>query len=598
MKELQEDQYETDDYEKIMREFSVIDHYVSNTVISDLHPQCITFIDIALESFAKYYNKDSCMKLMDVVVLPSAYNCNKNTFKTVFLKEVDCSRFIILCRDHNNSWSKCASGFMFETGWKNKSCFSGELSTVSDITIGIENINKTHVCKDLNNLNPFIIKFEISQNLIGVWNRECLHPCAVDYVAGLSIKSRYGSSWRALYYGEIENYGKIESKVFVSIKELESDKSNEKKLDIVVYNRDLVVIIYLHNCIIQSEEGKLRSSNYTNRKEAETVITCDKQNVQDDSVKLVSGLTWREMDCYERCIALLLGHEDNEFILYYKLFLCIMNCYNLDEFVKTPNREWSNNKVLEILGYEETRLSISCQKEINERLADYMTMKQPLIIPFDEYFIFYTSFYLKQHTNHCTVINGINKDTKLYNIVDHNHLEINNTRQKISYGKFYVSFDIIEKIFSSKSNNTVVMMNEINPDEGNKFEQFHDLFINMVEYVIGSEQTSKEINIIYDQVVENDVSLDTEVINQLYRLLGKRELFIDTITNYFCSKSRNKDAILDLAYKLINNCNLLVNKYVASMFRNRVDSKSDMLKMIFLINEDTKLFLNEIIRYK
>ncbi len=65
--------------------------------------------------------------------------------------------------------------------------------------------------------------------------------------------------------------------------------------------------------------------------------------------------------------------------------------------------------------------------------------------------------------------------------------------------------------------------------------------------------------------------------------------------NYFCNEQENKDLIKELAFKVVSDSNILVNRYIVSLYSGKDISKNDMLDMIYTIQRNTTQLLKEAI---
>lgn len=148
------------------------------------------------------------------------------------------------------------------------------------------------------------------------------------------------------------------------------------------------------------------------------------------------------MNCRDRSIALLLGHKDDMLVNYFKFFIGAKRGYDLKGCGLEESDNWMeeifHSKVLEKLGYKLRITDIDNQKNIHSAVSQVIDDERPVCVWFDEYYLFYTPFYLNSHTGHIAVVNGYNKEKSctrflITTIYDHSILP-----EKLSMAAFTV----------------------------------------------------------------------------------------------------------------------------------------------------------------
>ena len=70
--------------------------------------------------------------------------------------------------------------------------------------------------------------------------------------------------------------------------------------------------------------------------------------------------------------------------------------------------------VLNQFGLETNSIGLENDKNVCESIIELIDEGKPVMVLFDEYYIFYSNFYKVKHTNHLTVVNGYDKKRKIY----------------------------------------------------------------------------------------------------------------------------------------------------------------------------------------
>ncbi len=506
--------------EAIMSEFSAVQHQVVKEGFIFPELKCITYLELAKDAFLKYY-KNGFLKLSNVDLLSNIdidLQASRE-YRTVVKKEEDYSQFIIsskICGSaEEGQWQKHAEGIMSIA--EENQTFENDLEDIKrrcsleDLKSKKRDFSKFfELYKDFN-ISIFsgngetLIKCEILGDMIERLNSGVTHPCGVDCIIDISIRGTIGDKWIPVSYKSLELYGDLKQKLYVYIKEKTSEEKTDldKKehcIDITIFDELKNIIIKIEDYIVKS---KISVGVYSDRNSfKKTYPTEDfkitkKKHSENNSVQYINNLTWRQMDCFERSTALLLGHENNRYINYYKFFVSILQLYDL----KGYNSRFPIQDLQNIFGYK--RILIDDNTDIVKTVSRIIDAGKAAAVFFDEYYLFYTQYYLKSHTSHLAVINGYDKEKKLYSILDHNHLSIGNTSQLINYGQFYCQFELIERIYDTLNEKTkfMVVLNELDRVSKSKEDELYYHYVDIVKYIIATEQHGYEISTIYQKMV-------------------------------------------------------------------------------------------------
>ncbi|WP_024831760.1 SDR family NAD(P)-dependent oxidoreductase [Ruminiclostridium josui] len=343
-----------------------------------------------------------------------------------------------------------------------------------------------------------------------------------------------------------EHYSIADLAVYISEKYPEStqDKSFEDDLDKAVANQECVTT----NTVLP-ESNKIA--------------------IQDSIINQISGLMWRQMNCLDRGFGVLIGQHSNEMLRLFKLFLGIKRCFNLEGYLggiyskqTFYNGNLVENQLLESFGLKACVMKVNTLESLHATICSYIDKGKPVLVCFDEYYTFYSSFYLSKHTNHLALVNGYDSSKKVYSVIDYNHL-MQNGSKIINYGQFYTTFNVIEHIYSNMESMEILVLEK---QQDVVISQIANKFTGILEYIAENKLQSEDLVFIRNIMESEDHYLDTESLNKLYFFLGSKELLINTLKEHF--KERHKD-IISMSNDILELSNALINICATSLIRGR-----------------------------
>ncbi len=592
-------------------EFSAVRHEsIQNSCRFDGIPAS-TYMEIAKDAFIKYY-QDGFMELRDVTFFtPYASDSeNPGEIRTLVKKEIDHLKFIISSKSletdsqEDFKWIRHAEGLMYKVNTPKASV--NETIELKDRYSGSKKASSIKVFTkqsgqdNLWNINLFtykgdgeaLLEFEIPVGVVETLRGCIVTPNVIDCMVGEAIGCMAEKNRSNVAYDSLVWYGDISRKVFVHIREVSpAGVLDGSSYDITLCDEEGNIIADITNYkIVYDGKGKQEMFNdkstvrektnpfggiydgYSTAKHSRTVDDISNEN---NAVKYVSTLSWRQMNCRDRSIALLLGCKDDILVNYFKFFIGAKRGYSLKGFGLEESDDWMeeifHSKVLEKLGCKLRITEIDRQKDIHSAVAEVIDKGRPVGVWFDEYYLFYTPFYLNSHTGHIAVINGYNSEKKLYSIFDHNHLRLYNTSKEVNYGQFYCNFDTIENIYlnQEKDKSFIITLDRMSDEEPLGTDKLHNQFKETIKYLMLSNKAGKDVYTVYNSVKEKGNNLDIGCIDRLYAQLGGKELLIDTLIKYFCPDNEDKKHIQDLGMEIISHSNKLINNYVTSLYRGK-----------------------------
>ncbi len=617
-------------------EFSAVRHEsMKNSCRFDAVPAS-TYMEIAKDAFIKYY-QDGVMELRDVVLLaPYVTDCESpREIRTLIKKEIDYLKFIISSisletdGQESSEWIRHAEGYMYKVNIPKKSVNKPlelkDTYPVSKRPLVINAFTKQSGRDKAWNINLFtykgdgeeLLEFEIPQEVAENLQGYMVTPNMIDCMVGEAIGCMGEKNWSGRAYDSLVWYGALPHKVFVHVRRVHSAAIPDGScFDITLLDEEGNVFADIKNYkirygvenrqeLLNDKSASRDKSNpfggiydgYSTAKHSRTVDDISNEN---NAVKYISNLSWRQMNCRDRSIAMLLGHKNDMLVNYFKFLIGAKRGYYLAGVGLGESVDWReeifHTKILEKLGYKLKISFIDRQKGIHSEVAEVIDNGRPVCVWLDEYYLFYTPFYLNSHTGHIAVINGYNREKKLYSIFDHNHLRSLNMSKEVNYGQFYCTFDTVENIYlqQDEDKNFIVTLDRV-PDEGTiETGKLHDQFKKTVKYLLLSNKAAgKDVYTVYDSVKEKGNNLDIGCIDRLYAQLGGKELLIDTLLKYFCHDNEDKKHVEDLGIKIIDNSNKLINNYVTSLYREKAMPISRVEECIEVVENSTLEFLKQ-----
>lgn len=304
------------------------------------------------------------------------------------------------------------------------------------------------------------------------------------------------------------------------------------------------------------------------------------------NVDLINDYTWREFDCYARAIALMSEKIDLKLPKYLTSMIGIRRGLDLSgigyEPVKTPAGYATNEDfaaldgVLKQFGLKKETIFVKPEKGICETIIEIIDKGQTVIVAFDEYYIFYNGYYRNKHSTHMVVVNGYDRNLKLFKIIDYNQIK-NKQPNQISYAPFFAPFGVIEEIYSGFSDEfkKVVVLNQ-DKDNPVNFEQIKEEYIKILKYVSASPTKGYSLDCL-EKVLNNESEYYAE--GNLFTInsnMGGLDLTLRSFyRNYNGSK---KEELKKYCYEIIKTSSDIMDKYNLSVFRHKMMKLEDFRK--------------------
>ncbi len=619
--------------ETYMSEFSAVRHEgVGGCEFAGI--SSVTYAEISKDAFMKYY-QDSLLELRNVEYLSPLVVEIKNPqeIRTIIKKESDHLKFIISSRteqegaEESLQWIKHAEGSMYKLvesetpqftlkDLKDK-CDSDKKTKEINAVTGISGPVRVWDCiaHTYTGEGEALIELDTPDEVIEELKGHILHPCLTDCIIDTAIKQFAGNGLKSISCENMKFYGVITSKTYAYIRKSNKKANNIKEVGyhITLFDESGNRISEIRNYIIrygQAEENtedkeiKIEKSKphkdigYATAKHGRPVEDISKQN---KTSLFISELSWRQMNCRDRIIAFLLSHKNEALVNYFKFFIGAKRGYKLKETEIAQPGDWIeevfHNRILNRFGYSVNVTRVDKPEDIHDRISNFIDKGKPVGFWMDEYHIFYTPFYHKSHTGHIAAINGYNKDNRLYSIIDHNHLRINNPSQFIDYGQFYCTYEVLENIYSGMRSEYQFVITLDETSEGNlpKMEDLQRQIISILKYLADSGQAGNDSWTIYNSSNKGD-NFDTGSVDDLYVQLGGKELMLDTVLNYFCCEQERKSLVKELSYKIIQKSNMLVDNYITGLYRGKGIPRDKTLDYIQTIQGDSVQLFREILK--
>ncbi|GBF74622.1 putative beta-ketoacyl synthase family protein [Paenibacillus sp. 598K] len=306
---------------------------------------------------------------------------------------------------------------------------------------------------------------------------------------------------------------------------------------------------------------------------------------KQDRYDYANNLSWRQFNCYDRGLALMMSDAEVGLIQHFKLMLGMKRGFELqdDRFLFRYHDQQkvigypSDNELLQQFGYRVRLEQVEDPNLLHVKLAGYLDQHLPVMVAFDEYFTFYTPFYRKEHTDHLTILTGYDDDKQLYTIMNHNHLT-RHTQHKISYAPFTTTYQTIEEIYHSLMEEArCFLILERLPDEESPFRySYEQQFAQLMSMLEQRQQTGRACDAILALAEQSHLEAESldQALNEIYVHLGGMELWIQTVLD--CYASVNATELHQLGDAVLARSSRLVNEFVASIYRKRPMKPSDV----------------------
>ncbi|HEX2927245.1 MAG TPA: BtrH N-terminal domain-containing protein [Ruminiclostridium sp.] len=584
---------------------------------------CRTYAEISRDAFLKYY-LEGYMELRNVEFLVPLLPLNENTqeVRTILSKEKDHLKYIISSRaegnEAGNQWIRHAEGLMCNfkgdklppyslTDLKKR--FSKAAKTVSmDIGTGAagEGTWKCTAHAYSGESGEALIEFKSPAELVEIVKGRVLSHSLIDCVIDTAVRHIAGDGWTPLSCDSLKFYGTVSCRVYAYIREKaareEGLKEASYKIQLLDENGERLADIENFRIGYGREEKRKKPQpgpvkGYPDAKHGMPVRNVD---TEQNSPAHISGMSWRQFDCRDRIIAFLLGQKNVMLINYLKFFVGANRGYNVKKFGFSEQNNLEEdiflNSMLGRFGYCTNSIEVSGPEDVHTAIAACIDRGAPIAFWMDEYYIFYTQFYLKSHTGHVAAINGYSSEKKLYSIIDHNHLKYNNPSKIIDYGQFYCTYETIENIYSGLDPRIrfIVTLDEM-PTKGlQDEEELRKQVKEILYYLADTGQAGNDTMTVFDSVNGEGV-FDADTVDKLYLQLGGKELLTDCVLKLLNAEKKQTDTAKELALEIVRQSNRLLDSYITALYRGKNMTRDRAAEYIESIKKDSVRFFREVL---
>ncbi|SHJ86431.1 Ketoacyl-synthetase C-terminal extension [Clostridium cavendishii DSM 21758] len=344
--------------------------------------------------------------------------------------------------------------------------------------------------------------------------------------------------------------------------------------------------LYVSSLSISNQE----LNTYDNQKNKEENKNEAESNTEDNNLivpvrlyslnhlNLTNNYTWSQLDCYERGIAIQCEKIDFKLINYFNFMVGVRKGFNLsklgysnfelqDKFKSNENLSIVD-EVLQLCGLKVKAFSVSQEENVCERIAQIIDKEEMAMVLFDEYYIFYSNFYKIKHTDHLTIVNGYDKKRELFNIVNHNHMEVN-LGKEISYSTFSVSFDVMEEIYRERSAEykKVLVIDPIE-DKPISTQNIKEEYLRIINYIAKSLHKGSALDLLEQIIRDEDNYFLEKNLNKLYLQLGGLELTLKCILRSYNGPNYKK--IQMECSQIVKLAGSIIDRYSISVFRKKM----------------------------
>ncbi|OKP79493.1 hypothetical protein A3844_28615 [Paenibacillus helianthi] len=326
---------------------------------------------------------------------------------------------------------------------------------------------------------------------------------------------------------------------------------------------------------------------------------------QQGEYNYANQLSWRQFNCYDRGLALMMT-ADESLIQHFKLLLGMKRGFDLQDegypFDYYSQEEVSgypsDNELLQQFGYCVRTEKVDDMQQLHRMITRQLDNKMPVMVSFDEYYTFYTPFYMKEHTDHLTILTEYDADKKLYMIINHNHLA-RTSHQKVSYGQFMTTYQTIEEIYAflPEESRCILTLERVPDSEAPLQFDYAQQLNRLLLALQDKQQVGREFENIYALVErpELEESELKEALNEIYVNLGGKELWVQTLLDWYVPSDNQE--LRQLGDKIITISSRLVNNFVLSIYRKKRMKPSDITVAIEELQPIMAVFIQKMIDY-
>jgi len=298
--------------------------------------------------------------------------------------------------------------------------------------------------------------------------------------------------------------------------------------------------------------------------------TQDEFVIKQNVIANANHLSWRQFSCYDRSLVYLMSLHNREMAKYYKLVQAMQRAFDLKavgldhihafhavQYVS----EYFNDAYIGFVGrfgFDIRYTSVDSTASLHSAIQNCIGRKKLVMLPFDEYYLYYSPFYLKKHTDHHIVIYGYDNKKQLYHILNHNHLT-RNSKDAIEYGAFFAPYAQVEEMMSGIEPSRRQV---INVDPQIMIENGPAIKETVADIALSGERFINRDCQYIEDLLAGRKQWDEESSNELFDYVGAKELLVDTLIRDFGCKGNEFE---DISTGFVKNSNLLLKKFVMKM---------------------------------
>jgi acyl carrier protein len=340
------------------------------------------------------------------------------------------------------------------------------------------------------------------------------------------------------------------------------ENSNVRKLAVFIDKKIAGTRKSLNKNEMIMQKGKLQSEE------------TPKPSIFSSILHTIDNLSWRKMNCFDKALVFLVGKYDIKYVYCFQALLGLQRGYNLAglnlgfNFKKETELSAypTNEKLLQKMGF-----NLICEEIVeNTTLHNHISSlieknKAPVVYPLDEYFLETTPYYHKKHTNHMITITDYIKDSNLYSIM--NYFPDIQNNDSINYGEFLIQPSILSETtdFIKQENKQILYLEA---EEKQAIPVIGKRIIELIEFIISEKQIGADINLLYEIInYKYDIYFEQSNLNELYFLLGGKELIITLAQRIIKMQGTGNDDLIEKGNSILKVSGLAINQYAMSIFR-------------------------------
>lgn len=301
-----------------------------------------------------------------------------------------------------------------------------------------------------------------------------------------------------------------------------------------------------------------------------------------------------EVGCFEKPIGMVMDIFGEGYSNLFYMILKLYISYNVKNFYskrKVDDHTLYYMNLRDIILKEKFNIILhrhNCTSDLHKFIEEKINKDNAVLIPGNLYELYYSKYYKKRDWPHLFLINGYDKDNRLYYIFDSTQFYRENLSE---YKEFVIEYDVMEKIYKSYQKTFLKELYYIDCSEIEMITSRYSIILNCLQTAINDldEQPYKELQY-FDLIIENLNS--EEIVNyyleELHRTTNAKGVFYNEIIkvldeyNYETKKINKCQKIKD---NLLHEWSKVINAAFMKLHRGNIINLKEELAYVMSLEE-------------